>query len=165
MLSLQISQVTVSLRPSRSAALSRASSGFTLVELMVVVLLVAILAAIAYPSYREQVRKARRADAQAVLMQAAQFMERYYTENGTYKDAALPYDKSPLDGTVSYYDIALTVLDDGSHFKVTATPTASESGAAVMSLADTGCRGMDRNGDGDADDTICLSDSSVDEGW
>lgn len=152
MLSLQISQVTVSLRPSRSAALPRASSGFTLVELMVVVLLVAILAAIAYPSYREQIRKARRADAQAVLMQAAQFMERYYTENGTYKDAVLPYDKSPVDGTVSYYAIALTVPDDGLSFKVTAKPGASESGAAVMSVTDTGLRGLDRNGDGDADD-------------
>ena len=51
---------------------------------MIVVAIVAILAAIAYPSYRDQIERTRRADAQAVLMQAAQFMERIYTENGCY---------------------------------------------------------------------------------
>jgi type IV pilus assembly protein PilE len=152
MLSLPICHAPVAFRPPRAAG------GFTFLELMVVVLLVAILAAIAYPTYRDQVRKAHRADAQAVLMQAAQFMERYYTENGTYKNAVLPYSKSPIDGTVSYYAIALTVPDDGSSFTVTATPGASESGAAVMSVTDTGRRGLDRNGDGDADD-------AGDAGW
>ena len=63
--------------------------GFTLIELMVVVAIVAILAAIAYPSYRSQIEKTRRADAKAVLMQAAQYMERLYTENGCYDGESL----------------------------------------------------------------------------
>ncbi|SDD10652.1 type IV pilin protein [Aquimonas voraii] len=58
--------------------------GFTLVELVVVVAMVAILAAIALPAYNEQVRTSRRAAAQAVLNEVAQCMERFNTANGTY---------------------------------------------------------------------------------
>lgn len=54
-------------------------TGFTLIELMTVVAIVGILAAIAYPSYQEHIRRANRADAQASLMELAQFMERSYT--------------------------------------------------------------------------------------
>jgi type IV pilus assembly protein PilE len=58
--------------------------GFTLIELVIVVAIVAILATIAYPSYQDSVRKSRRADAKGVLMEAAQWMERFYTENNRY---------------------------------------------------------------------------------
>jgi type IV pilus assembly protein PilE len=61
-------------------------SGFTLIEIMIVVAIVAILAAIAYPSYQDSVRKSRRADAKAVMVEAAQFMERRYTATSCYDD-------------------------------------------------------------------------------
>jgi type IV pilus assembly protein PilE len=89
--------------------------GFTLVELMIAVAIVAILAAIALPSYREQIAKSRRADAQAVLLQASQFMERWYTEHNRYDFArdgttavSLPANlsRAPQDGT-KYYEISL----------------------------------------------------------
>jgi type IV pilus assembly protein PilE len=60
---------------------STRSKGFTLTEIMIVVAIIGIIAAIAYPSYQDSVRKSRRADARAVLLEAAQFMERRYTEN------------------------------------------------------------------------------------
>lgn len=61
-----------------------ASAGFTLIELMVVIAIVAILAGIAYPSYQESVRNAKRAEAKAVLLEIMQQQERYYTQHNTY---------------------------------------------------------------------------------
>ena len=63
---------------------SRPQGGFTLLELMIVVVVLGILAAIALPSYREYVRRANRAEARAALQAASQWMERAFTARGTY---------------------------------------------------------------------------------
>ncbi|MFZ5486615.1 MAG: type IV pilin protein [Burkholderiaceae bacterium] len=60
------------------------SRGFTLIELMIVVAVVAILAAIAYPSYRDSVLKGRRAEGRAALAELLQQEERYMTQNNCY---------------------------------------------------------------------------------
>ncbi len=73
--------------PSRRAA----RRGFTLVELMIVVAVIAIIAAVGYPSYINSVVKTKRAAAQGCLSQYATYMERFYTQN-------LRYDKT-ADGT------------------------------------------------------------------
>ena len=59
-------------------------SGFTLIEVMVVVVIVAILSTVAYPSYQESVRRTKRAEGRAALMQLMQQQERFYTQNTTY---------------------------------------------------------------------------------
>lgn len=59
-------------------------SGFTLIELMIVVAIVGILAAIAYPSYQSYVERTGRADGQAKLMEIMQAQERFYSQNQTY---------------------------------------------------------------------------------
>jgi type IV pilus assembly protein PilE len=60
----------------------RHATGFTLTEVMIVVVIVGILATIAYPSYQEKVLRSRRADGQAALMSLAQAQERYMASCG-----------------------------------------------------------------------------------
>jgi type IV pilus assembly protein PilE len=64
----------------------RRFSGFTLVELMIVVVIIAILAAVAYPSYQDHVRKSKRTEGKAALLKAAQLQERYYSDRQVYAD-------------------------------------------------------------------------------
>lgn len=97
--------------------------GFTLIELMIVVAVVAILTAIAYPSYQEQVRKSRRAQAQADLIEYAQTAERYHTVNNTYEAWDVPNNSSPRTGT-EHYEISVDDLTSAT-FTLIATPTSA----------------------------------------
>ena len=123
---------------------------------MIVVLIVSILAAVAYPVYRDQVRKTRRADAQSVLMQAAQLEERSYTETGAYT-ATLPdaLQRSPMDGDVIYYKVSVSLSEAGKSpgFTLTAKPEGAEAAAGTMTLDGTGARTLDRDNNGSISDS------------
>ena len=103
------------------------SSGFTLIELMITVAILAILAAIAYPSFQEQVRETRRANAQSDLLELASYMERFYTQNFTYAGAAIPFDESPKDGNNKFYDLSLGGLTANS-YTLSALPKGGQAG-------------------------------------
>jgi type IV pilus assembly protein PilE len=103
--------------------------GFTLIELMIVVAIVAMLAAIALPSYQEYVARGRRAEVKAALLEGAQWMERHYSENyrfdqnsaGTAVTALYPANLSqvPRDGGGAY---SITVSASATRtFTLTAT--------------------------------------------
>lgn len=141
------------------------SAGFTLVELLIVVSIVAIMAMVAYPSYIEQIRSSRRADAQSVLMQAAQFMERLYSELACYNPGAanttcgsgaptLPYSKAPIDGAESYYSISVPTAT-ASSYTLRATPSAGQSqeGTGNLEINNLGQKFWDKNADGDVTDS------------
>lgn len=113
--------------------------GFTLTELMIVVAIVGILAAIAYPSYQTQVREARRSDAQGALMTLAQFMERYYTLNNTYIGAVLPFNQSPIDGGNANYNLALQAVA-AQDYVLQAVPIQADPQCGTLTLTNTGAR-------------------------
>jgi type IV pilus assembly protein PilE len=78
----------------------RRQAGFTLIEVMIAVVIVAVLAGIAYASYQNQVVNSRRAAAAACLQERAQFMERHYTTNLSYADAPAP---AQCDGSIANF--------------------------------------------------------------
>ena len=106
--------------------------GFTLIELMIVIVVISILTALGTVSYQDSVRKARRGDAKASLMELAQLMERNYTEANRFDlDAAgvaysLPFNTSPKDGTRTYYNITLPALTSQT-FTLQAAPVAPQT--------------------------------------
>lgn len=129
------------------------SRGVTLIELMIAMAVLAILVGVAYPSYMESVRKGRRADAQAVMLEAAQFMERFATENLRYDQTragvavALPtqLSKAPRDGSTQHYTISLQGVAQ-STYSLRAVPGASMQGDAcgTMTLTDAGVKGASK---------------------
>lgn len=105
--------------------IGKRQSGFTLIEIMFVLVTLAILLALALPVYTDQIRKARRADGISSLMTGAHALERCFTRFNAYDDAGCP----DLDDTASddgFYTI--TVTRDASSFTLTATPTGAQSG-------------------------------------
>lgn len=115
--------------------------GFTLVELMVVVVIIGILSAIAFPSYNAYVNDARRSDAKVALSKIADRQERYYLQNGTYTTSLAAINMSTTSDEGFY---ALTVPSaDGSGFTATATAqgdAAKDSDCTSLSLSSTGAK-------------------------
>ena len=82
-----------------------ASSGFTLLEAMVVVAIIAILTAIASPTYHKHILNARLKEAKTILISDANFLERYYTQNARFTKNSTTWPVLPYLGT-KYFDIS-----------------------------------------------------------
>lgn len=102
--------------------------GFTLVELVIAVAVVAILASVAVPSYREHVAASRRSDGKAALLAVAQLMERAYTERGTYAGVTLgTTGVYPSTSPQGYYTLSI-VSQDADGFSLRATRAGAQIG-------------------------------------
>lgn len=130
--------------------------GFTLIELMIVVVIIAILASIAYPSYREFVMRSSRSDAKTALLQNAQFMEQNFTVANRYDQdsagtaitsASLPVQHSPVEGAARYnITVEVNAATPGAYL-LKATPIAGSPAASdrcgTFTLSNTGQKALE----------------------
>lgn len=121
--------------------------GFSLIELMITVAIIGIIAAIAYPSYTDYVQQARRADGQGAMLEAAQWMERQFTVDGTYLDT----DDDPRDVSAYSTEFYTITVPEATATATTYTIQGAPIGAqasddcGTLSVTNIGVKG-----DGDA---------------
>ena len=107
--------------------------GFTLIELIIAIAIIGVLAALAIPAYQESTAKTRRSDAQGALLGLTSALERFYTENNSYLEAAdsgadtgapaatLYPSQAPIDGNSKYYNLTIQAAT-GTTYTLAATP-------------------------------------------
>lgn len=129
----------------------QSNAGFTLVELMIAVAIIAIIAAIALPLYQNQVEQTRRTTAQADLLELAQWMERRYSNGFDYRDGGnnpvLPFTQSPQTGA-AFYNISFSVNATRDTYTLQAVPTGAQANddCGTLTLNDEGVRGAAQAG-------------------
>ena len=126
------------------------NTGFTLIELMIVVAIIGVIGAIAYPSYDSYMKKSRRADAKTALTRMADRQERFYLQNDTYTTNAVNVGGTGTDD--NFYVLSIDSADVNG-FALTATAvaggpqatdnTTNHGDCTVIQLASTGAKTPD----------------------
>ena len=126
--------------------------GVTLIELMVVVVIIGILAALGYPLYTDQVRKSRRAEAKSALQEAMTREERHYTTDNTYASdmTTIGYANDPFVTSHGWYKVSGAACGGGIGECVKLTATAQKNQAkdscGDFTLDSRGSRSADQSG-------------------
>lgn len=118
----------------------KASSGFTLIELMVVV---AIIASIAIPSYSKYIVASHRTEAQAAMLNLAQFLESKYNASFSYPAVAdIPTSLKSPENVNTYYTFSISIGTASQTYTITATPTTaqSDSQCGTLTLKEDGAK-------------------------
>ncbi len=114
--------------------------GFTLIELMIVVVIVAILASVAIPSYRDSVMRGKRADGKTALSDVASKQEQYFMDNRSYTTdmTLLGYAASPADSPEGDYKVSLVAATAGcpitNCYVLQAVPQGGQAGDSCGTL-------------------------------
>ena len=136
-------------RGRRQRMHTRRNAGFTLLELMIVVAVMAILAAIVMPSYQSAVYKGRRADGTTALLDLANRLQRYYSENNTYASATIAAGNSTTDVLASatspqgHYTLSFAAKAANT-YTIQAAPIGAQAGDAkcgTLTLTSASIRG------------------------
>lgn len=120
------------------------NKGFTLIELMITVVIIGILAAIAYPSYTQYVAQSARSEGLTAVMRAANAQEQYYLDNRKYTTdlTDIGFNVSPFITENGHYSVAST---GGSKFTITATARGTQasrdSSCKTLTVTETGAKG------------------------
>lgn len=138
----------------RRAANRKSVGGFSLIELMIVVAILGIIAAVAYPAYTSQVVDSRRADGKAKLLEVMQAQERAYTTSATYETdlTNLGYAANPAPSDEGWYNISAAACGGGIDecVALTATPqgaqAANDGECANLTLNSRGVKGISGTG-------------------
>ena len=115
----------------------RPAAGFSLIEVMIVVVIVALLLSLAYPSYQEFLMKSRRTEAKELLYTAAQRQQQFFTMNDVYTTNAADDLEVSTSSSNGYYTLSIAVGHTGdiaTSYSMSATPVTGTSQAA-----DTAC--------------------------
>jgi type IV pilus assembly protein PilE len=129
---------------------NKRSHGFSLIELMVVLAVLGILAAIAIPSYTRYIVGTHRTTAKAAMVETAQFMERYFTTRNTYAGAALLTAVVPrgTSGANVRYNLSFVEEPDADGYVLQAVPVNAQAAdsCGTLTLTNTGAQGAGTSG-------------------
>ena len=125
----------------------RLQRGFSLLELMIAVAVVAILAAIAYPSYQSHLISSRRASAQSHLMDIAQREQQYFLDTRSYASDLATLSMTTPSDVGSYYTITIAISSAPPTFTATATPVTGtlQASDGALSIDNTGTKTSSNN--------------------
>jgi type IV pilus assembly protein PilE len=134
--------------------MKRSNSGFTLIEMIIVVVIIGILASVAYPGYQEYMKRGQRSEGQALLNEAASRQERYFSQNNAYvttdTDLANLGLKNGEKSETGKYTLSVSAVAGDGGYTLTAKNNFEDSECGSLTLDAIGRK--DLTGDGKLED-------------